>query len=215
MELYYGNIAQEYLPLLKVENIFTNYKNEFLLANMPNFYESTQEIQKIIEAQKKAMESSEWDSIKKFCIQWDGDIIESFDKSLKKLNIPTNSDYLEYLAKISQEFGALIIQLKNTFQRARPYQIAYYSNLPLHPFETYSGNTPSYPSGHAGQGFFLCSVIAHHYPEKAKELRSLAMKIADSRVIMGIHFPSDNAFGKQIATILMGKDDIKNKYFED
>lgn len=215
MELYYGNISQEYLPLLKVENIFTNYKNEFLLANMPNFYESTQEIQKIIEAQKKAMESSEWDSIKKFCIQWDGDIIESFDKSLKKLNIPTNSDYLEYLAKISQEFGALIIQLKNTFQRARPYQIAYYSNLPLHPFETYSGNTPSYPSGHAGQGFFLCSIIAHHYPEKAKELRSLAMKIADSRVIMGIHFPSDNAFGKQIATILMGKDDIKNKYFGD
>jgi hypothetical protein len=215
MELYYGNIAQEYLELLKVENIFTNYKNEFLLANTPNFYESTQEIEKILDIQKKAMESKEWESIKKFCMQWDGDIIESFAKTLKKMNIPANDEYLEYLADVSQDFGALIMQLKNTFQRARPYQVAYYSNLPLHPFETHSGNTPSYPSGHAGQGYFICSVIANHYPEKAKELRALAMKIAESRVIMGIHFPSDNLFGMEIANELMGKDDIKSKYFSD
>lgn len=214
MEIYYGNIAQEYLGALSEENIFTKYKNEFLVSSAPpNFLQSTTEVSQIIEIQKKAMDSTEWGSIKKFSLQWDGDIIDSFGKTLKKMNIPANDNYLEYLAETSKELGALVMQLKNEYQRARPYQIAYYSNLPLHPFETISGNTPAYPSGHACQGLFLCSLIANHYPEKTKELKMLANKIAESRIILGIHFPSDNAYGLYIAKELMAKEDIQQKYF--
>lgn len=216
LELHYGNISREYVKFLEAENIFTKYKNEFELNPFPNFLQSAEEIDKIMEHQKKAMSSSEWDAIHKFCMQWDGDIIDSFAKTLTKLNIPANDEYLEYLAKISEDLGALIMQLKNSYQRARPYQIAYYSNnKQFHPFETISGNTPAYPSGHATQGYFICNVISHHYPDKAKELRSLANKIADSRIIMGVHFPSDNNFGVYIAKELMKKEDIKNQFFSD
>lgn len=215
-EIHYGNINREYAKYLNVENIFTAYKNEFLNNSYPNFYTSVKELDVIKDVQNKAMNSPEWKSIEKFCYQWDGDLIESFGMALNKMKIPANEQYLEYLSEVSEDLGALIMQLKNYFQRARPYQIAYYSNnLEYHPYDTLSGNSPSYPSGHACQGFFLCNVISNHYPEKSKELLSLANKIAESRVIMGIHFPSDNRFGQQIAKDLVLKKDIKDKYLSD
>ena len=43
----------------------------------------------------------------------------------------------------------------------------------------------------------------------------LSQKVAESRIILGIHFPTDNAFGVNIAKQLMKKEDIKNEYFSD
>ena len=215
-ELHYGNINREYVKYLSVDNIFTAYKNEFLISPFPNFYESSKEIDRIMEVQQKAINSNEWNVIEKFCNQWDGDLIESFALTLKKLEIPANDDYLQFLAKVSEDLGALIMQIKDYYNRARPFQVAYYSNnKEFHPFETISGNTPAYPSGHASQGMFLCSIISNHYPEKERELMSLASKIAESRIIMGVHFPSDNQFGIEIAQELMKKEDIKSLYFSD
>jgi hypothetical protein len=213
MDLHYGNLSREFLPYLEKKNIFTNYLNEFLTTPYPNYFESMKECKLIMKHQEDAMNSKDWNSILSFCSHWDSELIGSLKMSLKKLDIPFNDEYIEYLTDISEDLGALILQLKSKYQRARPYQVAYYSNMKLHPFETLSGNTPSYPSGHASQGYFLCSVIAHHYPEKKEELMKLASRIAESRIIWGIHFPSDNAFGIHIAKQLMAKDDIKEMYF--
>jgi acid phosphatase (class A) len=78
--------------------------------------------------------------------------------------------------------------------------------------ETISGNTPAYPSGHATQSYLLCSLIAHHYEEKREELMQLAGRIAESRIIMGVHYPSDNEFGIKIAKELMEDEAIKEMY---
>jgi len=212
-QIVYGNISQEYLPLLDIENIFTKYKSEFIIKNYPNYLETAEEINKIISIQKKAMDSNDWLSIKEFSLMWDEDIIFAFEHSLRKLNIPINKEYIDYIANVSQEIGALIMQLKNDFQRARPYQIAYYTNANLHPFESVSGHSPSYPSGHSCQAYFICNLIASHYPSKKKELMDLCNKIGQSRIILGIHYPSDHIFGYYIAQELMQKEDIKKKFF--
>lgn len=212
-QIVYGNISQEYLPLLEKDNIFTKYKNEFVIKNYPNYLETAEEINKIISIQKNAMESMDWSSIKEFSLMWDEDLILAFEYSLKMLKIPTNKEYLEYIYNTSEEIGALIMQLKNDFQRARPYQIAYYTNANLHPFESISGHSPSYPSGHSCQSYFLCSLIASHYPSKEKELMDLATKIGQSRIILGLHYPSDHTFGCYIAKELMQKEDIRKEYF--
>jgi hypothetical protein len=167
----------------------------------------------MIKIQSTAMNSGKWESIKDFCFLWDGDLINALKHSLTKMGIPHNDEYLDYISKISQELGALIMQLKNHYQRPRAFQVAYYSHQKFNPFETISGNTPAYPSGHACQGFFLCSVIAHHYPEKKDALMKLASKVADSRIIMGVHYPSDNLFGIQIAKELISKTDILEEFF--
>ena len=195
-ELYYGNLSKEFLPYLEKKNIFTEYFDEFSMIPYPNFYESLQENQIIMDVQKKAEQSSEWDKIKNFCFLWDSDLIGSLKLSLTKLGIP------------------FILQLKNHYQRARPFQYALYGNQKLHPYESTSGNNPSYPSGHACQSYFMCKVIGTHYEEKKKELDMLAKKVADSRVILGIHFPSDNQFGIHIVNTLLEKQNIIEKYLD-
>jgi hypothetical protein len=213
-DLYYGNLNKSFLPYLDIKNEFTQYFDEFSMIPFPNFYESLQENEFIMSVQEKAEQSAEWDKVKNFCFLWDAELIESLKTSLSKLGIPHDDSYIDYLTTITEDLGALIMQLKNHYQRARPYQYAFYGNQKLHPYDTFSGITPSYPSGHATQTYFLCKVIATHYEEKAKELDALAKRVADSRVIMGVHFPSDNEFGINIAQSLLEKQDIIAKYLE-
>ena len=211
-ELYYGNLSKEFLPYLEKKNIFTEYFEEFSMEPFPSFYDSLQENELIIKTQKQAEENQDWDKIKNFCFMWDGDLIKSIKVTLNKLEIPYDDDYINFLTETSEEIGALIMQLKNHYQRARPYQYALYGNQKLNPYQTFSGNNPSYPSGHATQSHFLFSIISSHYEEKAPQLMSVAKKVTESRLILGVHFPSDNSFGTKIAERLLEKENILEKF---
>lgn len=214
-ELYYGNLSKENLHYLEENNIFTNYFNEFSMIPFPNFFESLEEIENTIKVQKNAEENKDWEKIKNFIFLWDTDFSKALEIFLAKMKIPFDDAYMDYLLSISKDLGALIIQLKNNYQRARPYQYALYGNLKLNPYNTYSGNTPAYPSGHATQIYFLGAILSFHYEDKKEQITSLMNKVIESRLILGVHFQSDNDFGIEIAKTLLEKDDIKNKYFND
>ena len=213
MELHYGNINKENLKYLKEKNAFTKHFNLFNNIDYPNFLDSCSEIKQISDIQKKAENSSNRESIFKFCEQWDSSLLESMQYWLNRLEIPNNEEYINFLADASEDLGALIMQLKNHYNRARPFQYAYYSKEKFNPYETLSGNTPAYPSGHASQSYFICSIVANHYEDKKEELMKLAKRVADSRIVMGVHFPSDNEFGIMIAKQIMSQKEIRAKYF--
>ena len=213
MDLRYGNLTKELQAKMQVENIFTKYLGEFSFDEYPNYSDSAEEVMKIIQIQQNAEQSEKWEAIKEFSLLWDEDIFNAFEVSLKRLNIPYDEEYLQYIYTMSEDIGALIIQLKNHYQRPRPFQLALYTNQNLHPHDSVSAQSPSYPSGHAVQAFFILSVIAFHYEDKKDELMKLAKQIADSRIILGLHYPSDNNFGLEVVNELLLKDDIKEKYF--
>jgi hypothetical protein len=212
-ELRYGNLTKELQSQLEVKNIFTEYLAEFSFIEYPNYYESSQEIISIIKAQESAEKSGKWEAIKSFCDLWDADLIVALEKTLDMLDIPFDDEYIEYLTKVTEDLGAFVVQLKNHYQRPRPFQVAFYTEQNLHPYDSVSAQSPSYPSGHAMQSFLIFNIIAYHYEDKKEQLLKIAKQIADSRIIMGIHYPSDNAFGIQVVKELMLKDDIKEKYF--
>jgi hypothetical protein len=212
-ELRYGNLTKELQSQLEVKNIFTEYLAEFSFIEYPNYYESSQEIISIIKAQESAEKSGKWEAIKSFCDIWDADLIVALEKTLDMLDIPFDDEYIEYLTKVTEDLGAFVVQLKNHYQRPRPFQVAFYTEQNLHPYDSVSAQSPSYPSGHAMQSFLIFNIIAYHYEDKKEQLLKIAKQIADSRIIMGIHYPSDNAFGIQVVKELMLKDDIKQKYF--
>lgn len=212
-ELRYGNLTKELQSQLKEENIFTQYLGEFSFIEYPNYYESSEEIIQIIKTQESAEKNDKWEAIKAFCLLWDTDFISALENLLQRLNIPYDAEYLEFLTKASDDLGVLVIQLKNHYQRPRPYQVAFYTEQNLHPYDSYTAQSPSYPSGHAMQSYFLCHLIGFHYEEKKEQLLKIAKQIADSRIILGVHYPSDNDFGIQIVKDLMLKEDIKKKYF--
>ena len=213
MDLRYGNLTKELQAKMQVENIFTKYIGEFSFDEYPNYADSAEEVMKILQTQQNAEKNAKWKAIQEFCVLWDEDIFNAFELTLKRLNIPYDQEYLDYIYEMSEDIGALIIQLKSHYQRPRPFQLALYTNQNLHPYDSVSAQSPSYPSGHATQALFILSVIAFHYEEKKDELMKLAKQIADSRVILGLHYTSDNEFGFQIVKQLLLKEDIKEKYF--
>lgn len=215
MDLRYGNLTKELQAKMQVENIFTKYVGDFSFDEYPNYADSADEVVKIIQVQQNAEQSKNWEASKQFCLLWDEDFINAFEVSLKRLNIPYDQEYLDYIYQISEDIGALIIQLKSHYQRPRPFQLALYTNQSLYPYNSISAQSPSYPSGHTTQAFFILSVIASHYEEKKDELMKLAKQIADSRVVLGLHYPSDNKFGFEIVSQLILKNDIKEMYFGD
>ena len=62
-----------------------------------------------------------------------------------------------------------------------------------------SAQTPSYPSGHTAQGYYIAEMLSREYPDCTEELFGLAELIADSRLERGVHVPSDNEAGKLLA----------------
>lgn len=70
----------------------------------------------------------------------------------------------------------------------------------------------SYPSGHNAFGRFAAIVLAQLYPNKRAELFARGDVYGDSRVVAGVHYPSDAAAGK-IAGTLIAEAALRNPSF--
>jgi len=62
----------------------------------------------------------------------------------------------------------------------------------------------SYPSGHTTGGYTLARVCALLIPQKREEFLSAAEKIAQHRVLVGAHFPSDLEAGRKLSLAIVG-----------
>ena len=83
--------------------------------------------------------------------------------------------------------------LKYGINRPRPYQI----DTQIKILNSNTGNTPSYPAGHAYQAYYLSHVLSKKYPAKQKYFEEIARKCDEVRVKAGIHYVSDGVFAKE------------------
>ena len=214
MKLYYGNLNADQKKDASVNNVFTKYFKEFTNNPPPNFAESTEEVQQLIELMNNIKKDNDFDEILDFTELFDIFFIEQgIPLIYERIGISPNTEDKEYLHQISKDIGALIMRLKEYYNRARPYQVATYSKQNLFPLPTFSGHSPAYPSGHASQSLMMCKVLSFKYPSKKEELEKIAKEIAFSRLVLGCHYPSDNKFGEYIVNQLCQKQDIKDIYF--
>jgi hypothetical protein len=66
-------------------------------------------------------------------------------------------------------------------------------------FPLKTSNTPSYPSGHATQGYLVSKLVADSTPlEHRKNILDIGIRIGESRQVAGAHYPSDTAFGLKL-----------------
>ena len=121
---------------------------------------------------------------------------ESFGKLHEELGLEYNEDEA---GKYLKESSKYIMELKYKFQRPRPYQIAEFYGINLNGVDLDSMKTPSYPSGHATQGYLLGMIYSERYPQHRKEFMKLGEDIAESRIIGKAHFPSDKKAGIELA----------------
>jgi len=135
---------------------------------------------------------------KKF-VEVHDDIKEVFKDTLAELELPYIEEELESLLKQSAKF---VMELKYKYNRPRPHQIAEFYGINLNGVELDTMRTPSYPSGHAIQGYLLGMYFGDKYPQSRKVFTQLGEDIAQSRIVAKAHYPSDKSFGKVVAEYL-------------
>jgi len=136
-------------------------------------------------------------------IEEDREFVEEHDKVSKvfgklheELGLEFNKDEAK---KYNRESAKHIMELKYKYQRPRPHQIADFYNINLNGVDLDSMKTPSYPSGHATQGYLLGMIYSERYPQFRKEFMKLGEDVAESRIIGKAHFPSDKKAGIELA----------------
>jgi len=90
-----------------------------------------------------------------------------------------------------------IAAAKKAFNRPRPFVVS----LQLKPLVAQPPN-PSYPSGTATFAIMTAILLADMVPEKAQAIFERAFAISYSRVIVGIHYPSDLVAGRIAAAVI-------------
>jgi undecaprenyl-diphosphatase len=85
--------------------------------------------------------------------------------------------------------------LKRTIGRARPSHSHVGAALVEVP------DRFSFPSGHAASAMSVALGFAHAFPDFAAPLVMLAVLVGLSRVVVGVHYPSDVIAGQLIAVV--------------
>ncbi len=128
------------------------------------------------------------------------------------LNLLAENGYEESLSeyyRIDNQTLSLLFYLKEIINRPRPYQLAHHFGLPIYPLIRTDAMTASYPSGHALVGFVMSEYYSRKYPQLSSSLKSLGEKIAFSREVVAIHYPSDTEVSRLICDIIFENDLIE------
>ena len=195
--LKYGNLTFEQEEELKInESVFNKYVDIFKNEPYPNVDETITEIDNLKSLINSKTESENWNEVKNLINHVDSKSFDVIEMYVKELGIDFKSDYLK---KVQIKLTPFILSLKKYYNRPRPYQFSYYTNQNLHPFKSKTAHTPSYPSGHATQGYLLGMFYSKRYPNHRKEFMKLGEDIAESRVNGKAHYPSDKKAGIDLA----------------
>jgi undecaprenyl-diphosphatase len=92
----------------------------------------------------------------------------------------------------------LYLVLKNAIQRERPTGGRHHGWAPsIQPSDRFS-----FPSGHTAAAFMFALILAAHYPQYAAFYLLLASCIGLSRVLLGVHYPTDILAGASLGSLV-------------
>jgi hypothetical protein len=209
--IMYGNPPIEYMEIIAGPNnhIKDWFVKEGLIdsikANVPaNDSEITKaDLQTLLEKTSKA--TAEEIQFARY-VEDVSNLAQSFIDILKENNTEiTMGDFF----RIDSQSEGILHFLKNEINRPRPYQLAKYYDLPLFPLIRTDAMSAAYPSGHALTAFVMSEYFATKHPDIATSLREHGERIANSRELTGIHYPSDTAVSREICKIIMENNLLK------
>jgi hypothetical protein len=208
-QVTYGNPTQKTKALLSkkglVDSLFEKLKNEPMPLNDSEL--TKEELNEVVEG-ISLLENPENELFLKRYNSYDRSLIQTLVSIFKQKGV----DVEEICEKIFSDINPLIAKLKVHFNRPRPYQLANYYKLNLFPFDSFSANSPSFPSGHTVQSYVMLNVIGSMYPTQYKFCKSIIDDVAESRVNLGLHYPSDNDFAKEVGENILKHKEFAKKY---
>jgi|CXWL01.1.fsa_nt_gi acid phosphatase (class A) len=108
------------------------------------------------------------------------------------------------LQRVRTPLGASVLQAKERFARARPFVADASVQTCITPDERLRASG-AYPSGHAAFGWAWGLVLAELDPTHADAILARAREYGDSRVVCGLHYPSDVEAGRTLAAAALAR----------
>ena len=199
-ELFYGNLSYQNKKesnnlIPEFNTIVKKFTSEGYM--FPNYMQSLAEVRNL----KKLITYDIVSEENHRHLAQDQDLFEYLKEATKQLGF--NKEVYEKVEPILiRVVNPLALRLKEYWNRARPFQYAYEGEIDFQPLNTVSGNTPSYPSGHTMQVEAWALIMKLNYPDLSENFDLIANDVNQSRINMGVHFPSDIAFSKTIIEFL-------------
>ena len=206
--LTYGNPNAAQDLLIREVGNFDYIANHYMDKPYPNNDGSyaKEELEKI----RNSMQKLQHDKVVELSIRFDEDLENVLAETAEKCGVENPRVFIKELFK---DINPIIMKLKFFYNRIRPFQLANVLSFPLNPMPSVSAHSASYPSGHTTQCQVFASVLSFRYPGNEDMLQKFAEKCSASRLILGLHFPSDSVFGKQLAQGIINDENFKAKYF--
>lgn len=111
-----------------------------------------------------------------------------------QINLPDT-----FVDDILEQIEPILMYLKKHHNRSRPEQFASANNIPFQVKITHTALHPAYPSGHAFDSHILAHYMKQAAPHKAREIDDFTRRMRESRLNVGLHYPSDNVISKLLA----------------
>jgi hypothetical protein len=188
-----------------VDDLFMKLKDEPFPANSSEL--TKDELNEIVDSLNSISDKENKSYLNRYKA-YDRSIIQVLTTTLKQKGIDIETLCEEVIIDIRN----LIYKLKYFYQRPRPNQLAQYYKLKLFPYKSYSADTPSYPSGHTIEAYVILNIVANRHPNESKFCKELIDDIAYSRIYLGLHYQTDNDFGKVVAKEILKHPKFTQKY---
>lgn len=208
-QVTFGNPTIEHKKFIEeisiVDDVFLKFKEDFFPQNDSELVKD--ELNELVDMTNSISEPSNREFLTRYK-SYDRSLTQSIISAFKQKGIDVES----LCSEIINDLRPLIIRLKYFYQRPRPKQIAQYYKLSLFPFNSFSADTPSYPSGHTFEAYVILNVISNKYPIEYQYCRDMIEDIAYSRLYLGLHYPTDNDFAITVAREVLKHPQFTKKY---
>jgi hypothetical protein len=208
-QVTYGNPTKEHKEFLEknslVDDLFLKFKDDYFPLNDSELVKD--ELNDIVDY----IDSISDEENKAFLTRYkayDRSLIQVITTTFKQKGIDVESLCEDIIIDIRN----LTYKLKYFYQRPRPNQLSQYFKLKLFPYNSFSSNTPSYPSGHTLEAYVILNVIADKHPNQYQFCREMIDDVAYSRLYLGLHYSSDNDFAKEVAKEILKHPKFTQKY---
>lgn len=118
---------------------------------------------------------------------------------MKDYIYPDKDEIILKLYNLKEQINAITMRQKYKFNRPRPQQLAEVFDYKINVFKSKTTSTPSYPSGHTTLAYVIAYISSDMNPSNRSRDLHLANSVANARMLMGVHYPSDNSASISLA----------------
>jgi len=210
-EVKFGNPNVVHQELLKEETYLDVLLGEILKYPPPKVMADIKdELSFLVKAVDSTMQNE--DAERRY-IAWDQGFISYFKgKMVEQADQENKAKIIRTVEGIIKDTLPLLLKIKYHYNRPRPSQIAVYLDIPLYKYPSLSDGSPSFISGHVFQSKIICEVLGNYYPSSYKMFSQIQKDIADSRLGLGLHYPSDIEMAEFAADKVLKNKEFMMKY---